>query len=115
MSAFAIRSENRAEEFLGRQERRNVSPAELSDYESAVEDRGRFRAATAVCWGAALGLFITGFVLHESDEPDPQELFRVPSRKDNATPGRGKSRRWELDLTPPGTQGGVGASFGMSF
>jgi PEGA domain-containing protein len=115
LSAFAIRAENRAETFLGRHEVENVTSIELSRYEDAIEDRGRFRAATAVCWGAALGLFITGFVLHEADEPDPQELFRVPARNDDAAPGRGRARRWQLDLTPPGTQGGAGATFGMSF
>jgi PEGA domain-containing protein len=114
-SAFAIRAENRAEEFLGYHAVRNVTPAELSEFEDAIEDRGRFRAATALCWGASLGLFITGFILHEADAPDPQELFRVPSQRDSASAGRGKARRWQLDLTPPGSQGGTGASFGMSF
>jgi len=113
-SAFAIRAENRAEEFLGRHAVRNVSAGELSDYYEAKEERGRFRLATTVCWGAALGLFITGFILHETDEPDPQELYRVPSRRDANGDGNSK-RRWELDLTAPGTQGGAGASVRFSF
>jgi hypothetical protein len=116
LSAFAIRAENRAEQFLGSHEVRNVSAIELARYEDAKEDRGRFRAGTVVCWSAALGMFITGFILHEADEPDPQELFRVPSRRDNAAPGRrGKSRSWQLDLTPPGSSGGAGAQLGVSF
>jgi hypothetical protein len=113
-SAFAIRAENRAEEFLGRHAARNVSSGELSDYEEAKEERGRFRVATAVCWGSALGLFITGFILHETDEPDPQELFRVPARRDSGGDTNDKGR-WQLDLTAPGTQGGAGASVRFSF
>jgi hypothetical protein len=110
LSALAIRAENRAEDFLGRRQYANVSGAQLSSYESDVAERDRFRIATGVCWSAALGLLISGFVLYELDEPTPQALYRAPDPRDAlASPIR-------FALTPPfGVDGGFEAGLSWSF
>jgi tetratricopeptide (TPR) repeat protein len=86
LSALAIRAENRAETFLGHRQYGNVSEAQLSSYESDVAERDRFRIATGVCWSAALGLLLSGFVLYELDEPTPQALYRAPDPRDAFAP-----------------------------
>jgi tetratricopeptide (TPR) repeat protein len=86
LSALAIRAENRAETFLGHRQHGNVSEAQLSSYDSDVAERERFRIATAVCWSAALGLLVSGFVLYELDEPTPQALYRAPDPRDALAP-----------------------------
>jgi hypothetical protein len=69
LSAFAVRSQNDAEDFLQKQRRRNVISAELVAYNASLVERDRFRTAAAVSVTAAAGLFITGLFLHELDQP----------------------------------------------
>lgn len=76
LSAFAVRAEGRAQEFLGRRAGQNVSGGDLDDYHDAIEDRNRFRLASIVSLASAGGLFVTGAFLHELDYPNPRELYR---------------------------------------
>ena len=93
LSAFAIHAENRAEDFLGKQSRGNVTKAQLSAYEDAIEDRNRLRAATVATLASAAGLFITGWFLHELDQPSPQQSSRVAARpSERHALGRADSR-----------------------
>ncbi len=72
-SALAVRSENRAEEFLGDQSRRNVTSEELAGYRASLNERDRFRIASGVAFASSAGLFITGLFLHELDNPNPEK------------------------------------------
>ncbi|HVJ14065.1 MAG TPA: PEGA domain-containing protein [Polyangiaceae bacterium] len=78
-SALAVRSENRAEEFLGAQSRHNVSGEELAAYRASVNERDRFRTASTIAFASAAGLFITGLFLHELDHPDPEKRRGEPA------------------------------------
>jgi tetratricopeptide (TPR) repeat protein len=85
LSAVAIRSENRAEDFLGAQGRGNVSEPARVSYNASLSDRDRYRAATVVSFAGAAGLFITGLFLHELDQPNAWELRRGPTPPDAAS------------------------------
>jgi hypothetical protein len=78
-SAFAVRAENRAEEFLGEQSRRNVTSDELAAYRASVNERDRFRVASTVAFASSAGLFITGLFLHELDHPKPEQRPTEPA------------------------------------
>lgn len=69
LSALAVRSENDAEDFLGRQQRENVKSSELVAYNARVTERNRYRTAATVAVASSAGLFITGLFLHELDQP----------------------------------------------
>jgi len=69
LGAFAVRSENSAENFLARKRHRNVSPAELFAYNASLAERSRFRTAAAISVASSFGLFITGLFLRELDQP----------------------------------------------
>lgn len=83
LSALTVRSENRAEAFLGRREQGNVNSAQLVSYQASVSDRNRYRGGTAVTLASSAGLFITGLFLHELDQPSLQ-----PSRPSVRASGR---------------------------
>lgn len=72
LSALTVRSENRAEAFLGRREHGNVNSAQLVSYQASVSDRNRYRGGTALTLASSAGLFITGLFLHELDQPSLQ-------------------------------------------
>jgi hypothetical protein len=79
LSAFAIRSEDRAEEFLRRQRHENVTTSQLIAYNASLVERDRYRTAAAVSLAGSLGLFITGLFLHELDRPNaPAAPRHVP-------------------------------------
>ncbi len=69
LSAFAIRSENKAEDYLNKREYRATIPAELAAYNAALSERTRYRTAATIGVAGALGMFITGLFLHEMDRP----------------------------------------------
>lgn len=69
LSALAVQSENRAEAFLGAQAHHPVSSPALIAYQGSVSNRDRYRAAAALSFAGAAGLFITGLFLHELDRP----------------------------------------------
>ncbi|HKY40008.1 MAG TPA: PEGA domain-containing protein [Polyangiaceae bacterium] len=111
LSAFAIRSENRAEDFLWRRKWRKVQTAELVAYEASVSERNRYRTAAAVSIAGSLGLFITGLFLHELDHPNfasprPREL---PARSPERTGSH------PVQFSPTADAADVGASFQVNF
>ncbi|HXK17399.1 MAG TPA: PEGA domain-containing protein [Polyangiaceae bacterium] len=106
LSAFAVRSENRAENFLARQRRQNVSPAELTAYNGSLAERNRFRTAAVINVAASFGLLITGLFLRELDPPS---LPAAPRRSDSA---RNEPR---LSFSPVSTTGDPGASLQLNF
>ena len=71
LSAFAVRSENHAEDFLRITQtlHRNAEPAQLTAYHASLVERDRYRTAAGVAVAGSLGMFITGIFLHELDQP----------------------------------------------
>lgn len=111
LSAFAIRSENRAEAFIARQQRRTVEEAELVAYHASLVERDRYRTAAAVSVAGSFGLFITGLFLHELDRPSilaaPQREPSLPSSDSRGAEG------WSL--APVARAADVGASLQVNF
>ena len=69
LSALAVRSENRAEDFLQERSHKNVDSGELVAYRASLVERNRYRTAAGVGVASAFGMFITGLFLHELDQP----------------------------------------------
>lgn len=113
LSAFVIRSEGSAEQFLGVHGRRNVSAAALTGYKTSINDRDRFRLATGVSLAASAGFFITGLFLHELDQPDPQLLYRTAPRP--VTAPRPATAGVHLQVAPLFYENGFGAMLGGTF
>jgi hypothetical protein len=117
-SAFAIRAEGRAEQFLGQRAHGKVTNSDLLRYDSAIIDRDRDRLATGVCLAASAGFFITGLFLHELDQPNPQLLYRTAPRRssDLLTPAV-EPRSAHLQVAPAvyGSGSGFGAVLGGIF
>jgi tetratricopeptide (TPR) repeat protein len=112
LSAFAIRSENRAEDFLQRQRRENVSFDELVAYNASLVERNRFRTAAGVSVAGAFGMFITGLFLHELDHPTSP----ARRRSDELPRSAEKTRlppRFAFVSAAPATD--VGASLQVNF
>jgi tetratricopeptide (TPR) repeat protein len=112
LSAFAVRSENRAEDFL--QERRfgNVDSDQLVAYNASLVERNRYRTAAGVSVAGAFGMFITGLFLHELDQP------RSPGtrRRDESPRAAANARttpRFAFVSASPATD--VGASVQVNF
>jgi len=76
LSSLAVRSENRAEDYLAQRTRQNTSAASLINYRANAADRDRFRLATEVGLATSAGMFITGLFLHELDDGVPYERQR---------------------------------------
>jgi hypothetical protein len=108
LSAFAIRSENRAEAFVARQSRRQVEEAELVAYHASLVERNRYRTAAVVSVAGSLGFFITGLFLHELDRPSVQTAPR-----DAPSPAPELARR--LAFAPTASATDVGASLRVNF
>jgi hypothetical protein len=93
-SAFAIRSENKAEDFLNRRDpdvhglvrpdKFAAEPADLAAYNAALTERVRFRTAATINVAASVGMFITGLFLHEMDRPNVSAPPRRDSNRDAA-------------------------------
>jgi len=101
--ALAIRSEDRAQDFLAKQARGNVSGADLSSYESNVTDRARYRAATGISLASSAGLFITALFLYELDHPSAEQTSRLATS------------RSPIRVLPLALSGGGGAFVQTSF
>jgi hypothetical protein len=112
LSAFAVRSENRAEDFLRERRHTNVHPDRLVAYNASLVERNRFRTAAGVSVAGAFGMFITGLFLHELDQPTSpatrrrDELLRS-SEKARTTP------RFAFVSAAPASD--VGASLQLNF
>ncbi|MES1173511.1 MAG: PEGA domain-containing protein [Myxococcales bacterium] len=111
-SALTIQAEGRAEEFLGRHGRQNVTGPDLYSYRSSILDRDRYRLGTAVCLTASAGFFITGLFLHELDRPNPQLLYRTGPRLGAPAPAPARA---SLQIAPLAYGGAFGAMVGGTF
>lgn len=109
LSAFAVRSENSAETFLGARSQHEVTSAQLASYQASVNERDRLRFGSALGFASAAGLFVTGLFLHELDRP------AAPERKGKPLPRAASARRSGLDWVPAGPGGSVGASLTFNF
>jgi tetratricopeptide (TPR) repeat protein len=108
LTALAIRSENKAEEFL-RNRHEWYLPGDLASYEAAITERNRFRTAAVIHFAGATGAFITGLFLHELDRPN---IGAIPLLRDRSSV-RDSARavvpgpRWTLaPVAPSGDPGG---------
>jgi tetratricopeptide (TPR) repeat protein len=110
LSAFAIRSENKAEEFL-RERNGPHQSADLTSYNASIIERNRYRTAAVIHFAGAVSAFVTGLFLHELDRPiTPASPVR------GTGPGRDSARlapRW--GLAPVAPSGDPGASFSLHF
>lgn len=115
LSSLAIRAEGDAEQFLGKIKTNNVSPAELTSYKNAINDRDRFRIATGASLAASAGFFITGLFLHELDQPDPQLLYRMAPRSGAEPPAPAPKPSASVRVAPIFFADGLGATLGGTF
>jgi hypothetical protein len=111
LSAFAVRSEGKAEDFLQQKHYRVMSSAELVAYHASIVERTRYRTAALVGVAGAAGCFITGLFLHELDRPS---LAAAPRQED---PRSRESARIEprFVFSPVVAHADLGASFQVNF
>jgi tetratricopeptide (TPR) repeat protein len=109
LSAFAVRSENSAENFLGARAHHTVSSAQLAAYQASVNERDRFRFAAGLGFASAAGLFVTGLFLHELDRPS------APERKASAQPQSANNAYRSLAVLPVSPTGVAGATLLLQF
>jgi tetratricopeptide (TPR) repeat protein len=110
LSAFAARSENRAEEYLIDAKRGNVLREQLTAYNASVIERNRYRSAAVIGVAGSLGFLITGLFLHELDRPTlaaPRQDFGGPPRADRPAP--------RLAFSPVTATGDFGAALQLHF
>jgi tetratricopeptide (TPR) repeat protein len=107
-SAFAIRSENRAEAFKGARDHHAVEPADLTAYDGSIIERNRFRTAAGISAAGSFGMLITGLFLHELDRPVPPG---APQRRE--LPAEASLSRFSFVPVAPSTD--AGASFQVNF
>ncbi len=109
LSAFAVQSENRAENFLAlRNQERVAQPSQLVAYNAQLVQRTRFRTAAAIGIASSLGFFITGLFLHELDQPSLAGATRRRSLTDAKLEPR-------FDFSPVIATGDPGASLQLHF
>ena len=77
LSALAVGSENKAEDFLPRWRLHGATSAALVAYNASIAERNRYRTGAVAAVASSLGFFITGLFLHELDRPS---LAAVPHR-----------------------------------
>lgn len=73
LAGAAVDSEERAERVYAKGDTRPLTESELHDYEEAVEQRNRYRAAAIGSLAVSLGSAITGIFLFELDEPNVRD------------------------------------------
>lgn len=109
LSALAVRSENKAEQFLGDRRQHGVSAAQLVAYEASLVERNRYRTAAVVGVAGSFGMFITGLFLHELDRPS---ALGTATRRQGHLPHSALSR---FRFAPVAATSDVGASLQVSF
>jgi tetratricopeptide (TPR) repeat protein len=109
LSAFAVRSENRAEDFLALTSRRAGSIGELVSYNASIVERNRYRTAAVISAAASVSMFVTGLFLRELDQPSSAGAPRGDLRRREAR------QEPALDLVPTVAGGDWGASLKVSF
>jgi tetratricopeptide (TPR) repeat protein len=77
-TGLGVESERQAESILAQQEERSLSPAELDDYEEALEMRDRYRIAAIGSYAVSVVSLVTGAFLYGFDEPDLREVITNP-------------------------------------
>jgi tetratricopeptide (TPR) repeat protein len=111
LSGLAVRSENRAENFLKLiNQRQKVGPAQLAAYDAKIIERTRYRTAAAIGVASSLGCFITGLFLHELDQPSLAGTQRRYDRDSN-----GAHLEPRIDFSPVTETGDPGASLRLLF
>ncbi len=108
LTAFAVRSENRAEDYLRRRDHVVTQPAELVAYNASLVERSRYRTAATVSLAGSVGMFITGLFLHELDRPS----LTASPQPDVA---RERDRIGKLVFAPTAAAADVGASLQLNF
>jgi tetratricopeptide (TPR) repeat protein len=109
LSALAVRSENKAEQFLGDRRQHTVSSAQLVAYEASLVERNRYRTAAVIGVAGSFGMFITGLFLHELDRPS---ALSAPRR---GSAPRSQSAFSRARFAPVVSSSDVGASLQVSF
>jgi hypothetical protein len=112
LSAFAVRSENRAEDFLQEYRHQNVDSGKLVAYNASLVERNRFRSAAGVSVAGAFGMFITGLFLHELDQPRSPATRRHDELVRSSQSTRTRSRIAFVSAAPATD---VGASVQVNF
>lgn len=111
LSALAVRSQNRAEDFLQHKQFRQVKAAELVAYNASIVERNRYRTGAAIGIAGSLGFFITGLFLRELDRPSlAAAARRVEPREPE--PAEGPPR---VAFSPVTATGDLGGSLQVSF
>jgi hypothetical protein len=80
LAGLAFRSQDQAREVLQHKDRGNVSASELKSYNSAVEQRGRFRLVAAGSVGFSAAALVVGLWLYVFDQPDARAPFERRSQ-----------------------------------
>jgi len=73
--AIAVDREEQAQKILDQKEQETLSPSELDDYDSLVEQRNRWRASAVTSLILSAGSLVTGVFLYELDEPNVRDAF----------------------------------------
>jgi hypothetical protein len=84
--AFALHAQGNAQDFLDKRSQGTVTSGELSEYNSDVSDRDRYRLIAGISVGASAVFFLTGLLLHELDQPHFQEPSRIGLGRTVVTP-----------------------------
>jgi tetratricopeptide (TPR) repeat protein len=111
LSALAVRSQNRAEDFLQRQSHRAVSSAELVSYNAYIAERNRYRTGAAIGVATSFGFFITGLFLHELDRPS----LAAATRRSEPHEREGSLSSPRFAFSPVTATGDLGGSLRLSF
>jgi hypothetical protein len=115
LSAFAVRSENRAEKFLNLTQtlHKNAQPAQLTAYHASLVERDRFRTSAGVAVAGSIGMFITGIFLHELDEPSLAAVRQRDEPRRRSPESARSTPRFAFVSGPPTAD--VGASVRVNF
>ena len=100
--------EREAEAILGQKDERSLTPAELDDYEEALEMRDRYRIAAIGSYAVSVVSLVTGAFLFAFDEPDLREVVTNP-KVDREKP------KIDIDAAVAPTPGGLRASARVVF
>jgi tetratricopeptide (TPR) repeat protein len=76
-TGLAVGQEGKASDIEAQRGSGSLTPAELDDYQDAVDARDRWRALAVGSFVVGASALLTGFVLYQFDDPDPRE---APSR-----------------------------------
>lgn len=115
LSAFAVQSQNDAEDYLAIQAHKDPGSAALVSYNASIVERNRYRTAAAVSVAGSVGFFITALFLRELDQPSLSGLPRreAPEGRDDARDAQRRSFR--LAVVPSAPSSEVGASLRLNF